>query len=404
MKKTLIYTSLALAIMQSYSASAEIRFNGFASIKAGIASSDDILYEYDDEIDFKNESLFAIQASADMGDKLSATAQIMAKGRNDFEAEFEWAFLTYELTETLQVSAGRIRTPFYKYSDYLDVGFAYPWVRPPRSIYNIGFATIEGISLYHSDMFGDWDVATQFIYGNFNDTVKPFLYNENAYPVDIQDALGLSVSMTRDWFNFRVGYLQGDLSTDFAAVSPAVASILNGLRAFDQALIGLGAQPLGLEQKAQDVEMVEDPASFLDVSINIDYNDFLINTEWSKLTIDDSFSADREGWFVSVGKRIGDFTPYIVIEHFDSELDESLYQDFPTLTLPIPELQQNYAALQAGVQGLVFSDKVDNDAWTVGVRYNFHPSAAFKIQYTENDDKFMNQTSSLISFGVDLVF
>ena len=40
---------------------------------------------YDDNIDFKEGSLFAIQASSDLGDKLGVTVQITAKGTDDWD-------------------------------------------------------------------------------------------------------------------------------------------------------------------------------------------------------------------------------------------------------------------------------------------------------------------------------
>ena len=112
--------ALATAGLFTFPAYADLTINGFASIKAGMTmGSDEQLYGYTDDIDFKNESLFAVQVMSDLGDKLSITAQLMGRGREDFNAEFEWAFLSYQLTDNMQINAGRLRTPFYKYSDFM---------------------------------------------------------------------------------------------------------------------------------------------------------------------------------------------------------------------------------------------------------------------------------------------
>ena len=136
--------------------------------QAGQAGSGDTLYGYTDEIDFKNESLFAIQFQSDLGEKLSVTAQLMARGNNDFDAEFEWAFLTYQLTDEWRLNAGRLRTPFYKYSDFKDVGYAYDWSRVPEAVYNLDFDNIEGVSLYRTATVGSLDSTLQFIAGSFD--------------------------------------------------------------------------------------------------------------------------------------------------------------------------------------------------------------------------------------------
>ncbi|WP_350623919.1 porin, partial [Pseudoalteromonas sp. 24-MNA-CIBAN-0067] len=124
MKKLSVAVAVCAVLASSY-ASAEVRINGFASIVGGKSLEDDRgRYGYDDDISFKNESVFALQLSTDLQEKLSATAQIVARGNNDFDAEFEWAYLTYEFNDEFQLSAGKMRVPFYRYSDFIDVGYA----------------------------------------------------------------------------------------------------------------------------------------------------------------------------------------------------------------------------------------------------------------------------------------
>jgi hypothetical protein len=104
MKKLSVAVALCAALATNY-ASAEVRINGFASIVGGKSlDSDSTLYGYDDDISFKNESVFALQLSADLMEKLTATAQIVARGENDFDAEFEWAYVTYELATSYKLA------------------------------------------------------------------------------------------------------------------------------------------------------------------------------------------------------------------------------------------------------------------------------------------------------------
>ncbi|MGI5310395.1 hypothetical protein [Rheinheimera sp. WS51] len=95
MKKSILALSLAAVLVPS-AVLANTTINGFASVKAGITTgSDEQLYGYDDTIDFKNESLIALQVKSDLGDKLSVTAQLLGRGSEDFEVGFEWAFISY---------------------------------------------------------------------------------------------------------------------------------------------------------------------------------------------------------------------------------------------------------------------------------------------------------------------
>eukprot|EP00487_Bulimina_marginata_P000666 TRINITY_DN1131_c0_g1_i3.p1 TRINITY_DN1131_c0_g1~~TRINITY_DN1131_c0_g1_i3.p1 ORF type:complete len:227 (-),score=94.09 TRINITY_DN1131_c0_g1_i3:2-616(-) len=170
---------------------------------------DTTLYGYDNDLSFKNESVFALQLSADLQDKLSATAQIVARGENDFNAEFEWAYLTYEFTDELQLSAGKMRVLFYRYSDFLDVGYAYRWIRPPQSVYNIPFSTYEGLSLLHTSQIGDWDSTVQVIYGGYDGTIAVVSVNGDT---ELNDIAGINWTLSYDWFSARAAYFVADTS------------------------------------------------------------------------------------------------------------------------------------------------------------------------------------------------
>ena len=121
-KQLLKYSALPLAIFSGH-AFADINFNGFASIRATAADSDGGTSPFetlkgDGDISFKDESLFAIQASADLGEGLTATVQLMAEGINEFDVEARWAYLTYEINDTHRVSAGRVANPIFFQSQY----------------------------------------------------------------------------------------------------------------------------------------------------------------------------------------------------------------------------------------------------------------------------------------------
>ncbi|MCP3865251.1 MAG: porin, partial [Aestuariibacter sp.] len=91
-------------------ANAEVNLSGFASIVGGTSTdSDAFVRGYEDSIDFKEHSFFALQAYSDLGDGLSATAQIRSRGRDDWEPEFTWAFLSYEISPSWRIQAGRQR-------------------------------------------------------------------------------------------------------------------------------------------------------------------------------------------------------------------------------------------------------------------------------------------------------
>ena len=141
MKKCL--TSIALiSALSSTTTYADIQISGFGSIVGGMTtSSDEQLYGFDDNFDFKEGSLFALQASSDLENGLGVTVQLQAKGADDWDPEFKWAYVSYDVSDDFRVLAGRQRLPFYMYSDFLDVSYAYAWIEPPEGVYNVLFDT-----------------------------------------------------------------------------------------------------------------------------------------------------------------------------------------------------------------------------------------------------------------------
>ncbi len=121
------FSALAAGLAFSFNAMADVQLSGFGTLAAGLPTdSDTEVRNYTDgEVDFKTGSFFALQAYADLDEGLSATAQIRARGIEDWDPQFTWAYLSYEVQENWRVQVGRQRIPIYLYSDYLDVSYAY---------------------------------------------------------------------------------------------------------------------------------------------------------------------------------------------------------------------------------------------------------------------------------------
>jgi hypothetical protein len=380
------FTCAALvASVVSATAFADVTINGFASINAGATTdSNDSLYGYDDSFDMKNESLFAIQLQSDLGNNLSVTGQLLGRGADDFDVDFEWAFLSYELNDQTRISAGRLRTPFFKYSDFLDVGYAYDWVRPPQSVYGLGFANIEGISVYRTGQLGRMDSSLQFVYGNYDSQIT---FSGTKIDAQIDSIAGATWELTQGSLSGRVAYLVGETTFATAPVQLAPGVTLGSL---------FGTlETIGLSALASDLAIQEDDSSFLGFGVTYDNGDWIIVSEITTIEVENSFIAEQDSYYLSVGHRFGSFTPYVSFEKDDNTAQVDSYTAYQA-ALP--------GQLFVPVKGLVDSQEADNDTWNLGVRYDFHPAAAFKAQYTDQDNQLTGNRRSLITVGIDLVF
>lgn len=387
MNKKVLGLTAVLVLLAAAPLQAEVRFNGFASIVAGTTfDEDESLYGYDDTLSFKPESLFALQVSSDLGDKLTATAQIISRGENDFETDFEWAYLSYQLNDNTQMSIGRMRIPFYRYSDYLDVGYAYTWVRPPQSVYNLVFSTFDGVSVINNHTLGSWDSSLQFIYGSYTGGIN-LLSDDD--PSELNDMAGLNWTLSYDWFTARAVYIQAETSTSFAN-DPDPNQTLN---------TGIGLVGNIFPDAANGLLVDEDDGSFLGFGVSIDHSNFLIDAEFTTVEVEDSLVATQKQFYVSVAYQFDEWSPYVVFQSREDTNDDDYSSNLPEL-LEVPGIGP--VPVRATFLQILASQESERDVVTLGARYNFHPSAALKFDYTSRDSG--GSTRAAYSVGINLVF
>lgn len=150
---------------------------------------------------------------------LDFTVQLISRGSEPKPA-LEWAFASYQLSDRVSLSLGRMRLPIYYYSDFHDVGFAYPWVTPPGEVYGWEVNNYNGGSLRFRDTLADGELTLRVFGGN--EKVKDSGYYET-FSVDRIDVrwkhiAGADLEWQRDWLTVRLGHVMADgESTNTAA-------------------------------------------------------------------------------------------------------------------------------------------------------------------------------------------
>lgn len=372
--KALILSSIIMAC----NAQAEITFNGFASIVGGVTtSSDESLYGYDNSFDFGQDSLLALQASSDLYDGLSVTAQIIARGEDDWDPDFEWAYIAYDANDHLRILAGRQRIPFYMYSDFLDVSYAYPWIRPPQGVYSVAFDTFDGLGAVYSGSLGSFDTNVHVIYGGNNSEIT--VSGEDVEP-DFNDLVGIAFTVTRDWLTLRAGYVQTEMNIDVQASKPLID----------------GWNAAGFPDVADNIEVSKDTGSFLEVGFQIDYENLLVIGEYTELNLDGTTLPNQESYYVLAGYRFNNMLAHITYgDNSDSR---------GRITNGVPVIPQ-LVPLLIPTNGLTDSQSSETNYVTLGLRWDFHDSAALKFEYTSySDDLNGNNDAGIFRTALVTVF
>ena len=130
------------------------KINGFLS--AGLAYSDSHVpiesIDLDNDYNFAPEAVLGLQLEFNLDEKSKVVTQLIGRGKFDFDIIAEWAYFAYKLTPALTLRAGRVRIPLFLLSDYLEVGYAYPWVRPPSEVYDVAelFSSQDGMDVLYN--------------------------------------------------------------------------------------------------------------------------------------------------------------------------------------------------------------------------------------------------------------
>jgi hypothetical protein len=373
MKRKIQVLGLCSALVVS-SAQAEIAFNGFANIVGGqTTSSDEKLYGYDDSFNFKNGSLFALQASSDLGNGLGVTAQIISRGSEDWDPDFEWAYVSYDATDELRFLVGRQRVPFYMYSDFLDVSYAYPWITPPEGVYSVPFDSFDGVGAIYSTSLGEFDTSVQFIYGGYDGEVE-------GTAGEFDDLMGLSLTLNRDWLTLRAGYLQANMN---------IAIDAEGLDSLWQ-----GA---GFPDVASHFIVEDDTGQFIEFGFQVDYENILLIGEYTQLKLDNAPLADADNnYYVMAGYRFDNILVHATYGGRDADKD-AITTDVPTGVGLDP--------LIAGTNAVINELSEEHTYYTLGLRWDFHDSAALKFEYTSySDDLNSTQDAGLFRTAIVSVF
>ncbi|NVK23902.1 MAG: hypothetical protein HWE10_03140 [Gammaproteobacteria bacterium] len=385
-----------LTILAATNADAELRFNGFASIHGTQVTSDGSTppfpeYNANENFSFKEQSLFALQASADLGEGLSATVQFVSEGKNNFNTVARWAYLSYQLNDNHMITAGKLANPIFYQSEYEQVGFAHNFARLPKAVYiGLDFSTIEGIALDSTFYIDNYTLTTKVLYGSWAGTV--FLSSTGQdETLGLEDVMSVRGTLSGDWWNIYAGtfistMVGGSVDTNavLAAAQPGVTAAL-----------AAGATQAQVDEFNNTIKWGDKDGIYSYAGFNVDLNNFLVDFEITNYGVDDSSDAFNTGWYLSAGYRVrDDMTVTVHTEKNEQDVDLAYLDGVSNPIL--------YGTGKAISEGLGFREFEANG---VSVRYDFHPSAALKVDFLSGEDTRPTVGDyTMMTVGIDMVF
>ncbi len=337
----------------------DIQISGFASFVAGMTtSSDDSLYGFNDDIDFAEGSLLGLQLSKDLGEGWGVTTQLLSRGSEEWDIGVTWAFASYT-TDNSRWLFGRQRAPFYLYSDFLDVSYAYHWIEPPRGVYSLPFDSIDGIGYIHNSTVGDFDSTIHATFGRNQETVP---LSGEQLSSDFDEFFSIAWALTQNEYTIRFSYAQ--------------AGRMNIQTPSDLGQLVGGWQQAGFSDVSSNLAIDDDKGAFAGVAFIADFEDFIFVSEYTEVMPGDNIFSDNESFFASLGYRANVGMFHITYGMDESNSDYGILQNVP-LGLD-PGLDFLYAATTGALAG----QEEDASYITLGFKKDFDTTVSLKVEYT----------------------
>jgi hypothetical protein len=348
------------------------------------------------------DSNLGLQADYTVNSWLSVTGQGLVRkdGEDDYGAELTWAFVKAKLSDEVSVRVGRTAMPAFMISDYRNVGYANTFLRPPSEVYSqMPLNSIDGADITWQAQYGDNNITAQAGYGRSSVKLSsgPKATAKNAY--------ALSLTVEHGPFTARIGRS----GTKFTSESKELDALVSTFTAAGAAFNIGQLKDMGVLLDSHDKKY-----TFTSAGLSMDWKNIVVQTEYAKREMPDSFLGSSKAWYAMGGYRIGQFLPYytharVISSGITNTIPTSCPAGAPAACGPtVAAMYGLMEAVRVGVNGA--SQTTDS----IGLRWNVSSSADIKIQIDrikpEGPGLFVNakpgfrDTVTVGAVAVDFVF
>ncbi len=371
----------AMMTLSVYSDADSVQFHGFGTL--GLATSDQngpVFLRDASEIKgaesggnpLYTDSRVGLQADWAVSQRLTFVVQgtYAPRAVENVNQNLQWLFMRYNISRDWTVRVGRVGSDIFALTDQENVGFTYPWVRPPAEVY--GFMPI-----YSMD---GTDLQFQHQVGRGTFYAKSFVFEAKpSYFLD-DPQLGSTAATQLDFhpvFGGNLGYKVGNLTLRFSGattVDHAPISLLNN--ALNQAAVLAPFDPL-FGRLPTVAEFQNTRTAFYDVNATYDSDTWYVTTELTHTYYQSLAKPNKNAGYLTIGHYYGQDNQWLPFINF-AKVDptrKSLYLN------PIAGSPAQVVAIADLLNTAYFDQTGENQqTWSIGVKYNVTQKSDLKFQ------------------------
>jgi hypothetical protein len=286
----------------------------------------------------------------------------------------------------------------FSLSDHRNIGYAYPWMRPPHEVYStIPYYHFDGADITKKFSIDDGYLSVK-IYGGYSFNQLPTqtagIHNQQS------PATGANISYEKGYWQARVGYTYATITSE-APIQDIVTPINS------PALVQ--AWPT-IRQIIPAITMRGKQYHFGSAGLTYDDGIWLTQMEAAYIHSNTLWSPTRASAYFSLGRRFSTVTLYSLLG-----IAKSFQHD---INIPSP-LVASPALLSEKQQlsGILNNNAINEQSISIGTRWDFYENMALKTQWDHywlgnNGPQQWQQsvgspapnTVNVMSVGIDFIF
>ncbi len=223
--------------------------------------------------------------TSQVGERVDVVVQLISRAEEEgFNTHADWAFVNVGLGEGLFLRVGKNKYPVGIVNEYVDVGTAYPWIKPPLAIYSTNPEGPQATrSAYQGALLG-WSVTPGD--GDWTFELDGYGGEVDLEHVKVKRVLGLTGKANwNDEVQFQLSAYQGEMAMDTSDPGMAAMAAMNGRS--HSAVVG---------------------------GVKVERGEWLLYAEAAQIRMDYTMGGRRAGdsdsWYVTVGRQFGDWLPH----------------------------------------------------------------------------------------------
>jgi len=330
--------------------------SGFATLGVAVTDRNDTRFSRvgfdhpgDQNPDFGPDSVLGMQANWRLSPQAAAVLQVLSREspRGSYTPRPTLAFFSYQLDPALTLRLGRMRGPFFMFSDTIDINYAQPWIRSPIEVYGLNpYVDLDGVDLLYRTRSQNVDIEVHPYFGSSR--IDVFEDGESR----LKRIVGLNLALSSGDLSIHAGYSSADQTLQWS--DPLHDWLQGALRRTE------GGVPIAEQMSGSDGR-----ARFASAGFQWDNGRWLLVGEYARRKVSHSANS-AHGWYLTAGRRFGTVIPYLT---FARQIQDEAIVDNP----PASELG-------AAVEYFNASRNLAQRSVTAGVRWDFADNAALKAE------------------------